>query len=276
MFRLIFRFLAAAALLPLVACGPDIEQIPAYVEIEGLELASDGLPVSTDITEVWVFADDAFVGAFPLPARVPVHKADTTVLRFEAGVRQNGISSLPEIYPFYTKPTRTLILQPGTTTQLGTLTLRYRDDAQFAFVEGFEDGQDRVFTDLRRGARGFERITDGVRSGNFAGRLRLDEDNEVVELGSAEIFQDLRLSPRTASVWLEIDYRSNTSGIFGFNQQYEPGFFARDAYQKIYFNLSDLALNIEQNGLQLYFSSLLPAGQTEAEVVLDNVRLLHL
>ncbi|MEL7160499.1 MAG: hypothetical protein AAFN92_07060, partial [Bacteroidota bacterium] len=134
------------ALLLLTACPPDSEFAPAFVLVDNLILDSPNL--TADISEIWAFADDVFLGAFAIPARIPVPNVGTTEIRLEAGVRQNGVLAAPEIYEFYAPVVRNLDLVSGESIDLGTLTTGYRSEVQFALLEDFESSTSRTFTQV--------------------------------------------------------------------------------------------------------------------------------
>ena len=96
---------ALAALLLLVASACDeAEPIPGYLSIPEYRIQvadPDHGSSSSDVTEVWVFIDNAFLGVYDLPAMVPVKEVGTITVRLEAGIHDNGIGQVPDIYPFY-------------------------------------------------------------------------------------------------------------------------------------------------------------------------------
>ncbi|MBC6996351.1 hypothetical protein QWY85_20050 [Neolewinella lacunae] len=274
--------LLSLALLAFAGCPADTEVVPAFVLINDFDLQStaEGRPTE-NITEVWAFANNTFIGAFPLPARIPVPFVGSTELRFEAGVRQNGISSAPEIYEFYTPVVRNLDLVAGATVDLGTLQIGYRPDAQFAIFENFEAGFPRVFTELLEGMSPLTPSQDDVRSGAFSGRLLLTEDAPLAEIGTNRSFSDL--TAQRPYVWLEVDYRSDAPVIWGVRgnlgiqpvQVFDPGFLPRGEWTKIYFNLSEIIVRSTLEEYQFALSALLPEGVAEGEVFLDNIKLIY-
>lgn len=269
-------------LLLFSGCPAERELAPAFVLVEDFRLETPGLGAATeDITEVWVFADETFIGAFPLPARIPVPQVGTTAIRLEAGVRQNGISTTPEIYEFYTPVSRNLELVPGETIDLGVLEIGYRADVQFAVFENFEPGIPRAFTDQVVGTAPLEVSAERIRSGEFSGRLVLNTDNQLVEIATQD-----RLSGLTdvrPYVWLELDYFSDVPVVWGVTgnlgvepiRVFDPGFNARAGWTKIYFNLSEIIVRSTLEEYQLIFSALLPNGEEEGTLYLDNIKLLY-
>lgn len=278
-----FLTLLLSSLL-LTACPADVEVLPALVTVDGFALTTadgQGAP-TTAITEVWAFADDEFIGVFPLPARIPVFRVGEVTLRLEAGIHQDGRSVTPDIYPFYTPHIRTLRLSSNTTEPLGTLPIRYRPETVFGFVEGFEAGSPRVFTEVLSGSGGITLQTEVVRSGAAAGAIELTDSNRLVEVATERTFSGLAELP--VNVWLEADFRGGAPGVFGVVGQrgglpvrvFDPGFLPRPEWTKIYFNLGSVVAAADLPELRVALSTLLGAGETSGTVYLDNLKLLYL
>ncbi len=265
------------------SCPADLEVAPATLTVTDFELtttAGEGA-ATTAITEVWAFADEEFIGVFPLPARIPILKVGATDIRLEAGIRQDGRSVTPDIYPFYAPYSRTLDLVSGQTTALGLLPTRYRDGAVFGFIEDFEPDRNRVFTQFLAGSSALSPQREVVRSGAAAGALELADTNRLVELASAETFANLNQLP--VNVWLEADYLSDAPGLFGVIGQrdgrtvrvFDPGFLPRGGWTKIYFNLGPVIGSADLSELRIALSVLLDAERTAGTVYLDNLKLLY-
>jgi len=275
--------LLLTALLAFTGCPADAEVAPAFINFAGFNLETPGRGAATEaITEVWVFADEEIVGIFPIPARIPILRVGSTELRFAPGIRENGISSTPDIYPFYGEVRQTLDLVPGESIDVGVRTIGYKPDVQFSIVEGFEAGETRAFTVQIRGDTILEPSQDNVRSGDFSGKLYLDTETPLVEMASSQTFVDLL--GNSNSVWLEVDYRSEAAVVFGVTgevggqpaRNFDPGFVPRNEWTKIYFNLTEIIVRANfDNEVSLNFSALLPGDRTEAVVYMDNIKLLH-
>ena len=275
-------FLLLATLLA-VGCQEDLAMPPAYVLVEGFELSTPGVGGGRgDITEVWAFAGDEYLGAFPLPARIPVYLAGPTDMRFQPGVRRNGIRAQPDQYEFYEAPRRTLDLTPGQSIGLGTLPTGYRSDVRFGFVESFEPGASRVFTESIEGTELLGATVDCVSSGERSGRLLLTEANATVAIASDVAISDL--FTERPYVWLEVDVKSDAPvvwGVMGMDAQgfpvreFDPGSRPTEEWTKIYFELTEVIAAANVETLRVFFFANLPEGATEAEVFLDNVRLLY-
>ncbi len=269
--------------LLLSSCPADLELTPAFLTVTDFELTTqvdEGAP-TTAITEVWAFADEEFIGVFPLPARIPVLRVGSTEIRLEAGIRQDGRSVTPDIYPFYTPYARTLDLVGGQVTALGVLPIRYRNETVFGLIEDFELDRNRTFTQPIAGSSFLVPQGAVVRSGAAAGAISLADTNRLVELASAQTFVNLNEVP--INVWLEADYRSDAPGVFGVIGQrdaltvrvFDPGFLPRDAWTKIYFNLGPVVGSADLNEFRIALSVLLDAELTGGTVYLDNLKLVY-
>jgi hypothetical protein len=274
----------ALALLTLPACD-DAEPIPAYLQID--TFAVDFNPTtegseSSKITDVWVFIDGLFLGVYDLPATVPVLAAGEVEVRLEAGVLENGRSVTPNIYPFYESFVQTVSLVPGQTFPLEPVA-RYRNEAQFGFVEDFEANQPRIFTVNWFGERELTVTRDTVFEGEFSGVLRLDSNNPLVVIASEFDFTGL-LNQTNPNVWLEIDYRSTATvawGVVGLRglapvEVFDAGFLPSPTWNKIYLNIGQTIFNSDLEEYSIAFQAFLAqTGQTEATVFLDNIKLLY-
>jgi len=274
--------LLATLFLTFTGCPSDTDLVPAFITVEGFDLSTpnQGEPTS-DIPEVWVFADAEFLGVFGLPARIPVPRAGSTQMRFEPGVRQNGVSAAPEPYDFYTPVNLTLDLAPGETTDVGVLPITYKPEVRFSIFETFEDGATRAFTDVRNGSAELLPTQELVRSGNFSGKISLTADDPVFEVASTEQFFGLTETRRY--VWLEMDFlsaaegRIGVSGDAGLNTEsiFDPGFRPRGDWTKIYFNITDIIVDLRLDPVQINLGTILPPDMMEGNVYLDNIKLVH-
>lgn len=281
--RLLQTCLLLVALLSFTGCPADLEMAPAIIVLDGFNFDAGNIPggSTSDITEVWAFNGSVFIGAFPFPARIPVLAAGPTEIRLEAGIRQNGISSTPDFYEFYTPVELTLDLVPGEAIDLGTRTIGYKDNVKFGFIEDFEADRDRVFINQIRGASALAPQQEVVRTGSFSGKITLTVDDNESLLSTELSFSDL-LDERPY-VWLEMDFRSEAptrfgiSGNVGFEtlRSFDPGFFPRDEWTKIYFNMSETIFRSEIEDYNFDLNAILPVDLTEGCVYLDNIKLLY-
>ena len=278
-----------ATILGLTSCdviNPE-EQVPAYLDIQPFTLTtSAGSQGSTSekITEVWVFADGAFLGAYSLPATVPVLSVGPTEIELQAGIKDNGISSTPEPYPFYEPYIINLNLEANKIEQIQPTT-RYTSDTKFAFIEDFEDLRPRIFTETIFGETGIVRTQSEVFEGSYSGQFSLERENRpLVEITSATEFNGLQ--DGGVFVYLEVNYKSDAPVAWGIagarstatgqEQFYDPGFTSSEEWNKIYFNLSRIIFDSQIEDYKIAFQAFLTESSPDSSnVYLDNIKLVH-
>ena len=282
-------------LLCLVASCDTInpaEGIPAYIYVPDIELqanASTQGSNSEKITDVWLSLDGGFLGAYTLPALIPILEAGSREITLQAGIKDNGINSTPEIYPFYQSFTYmpTLISE-----QVDTIrpVIRYQEGAKFAFTENFERSS-HLFQEVRRGnSSQVQLVSNGAFEGSQSLRIRLDTASSVIELATNDRFAEL--TKQSPLVYLEVNYRSDVPVIFGVIGHetnglpsqgvlaLNPGFTPSEEWNKIYFNLSRLIIDVNREEFQIVLQAFIPAenGQLSlesADIWLDNIKLVH-
>lgn len=271
------------------------EEIPAYLYITDFTLNTNpGTEGSNSekITDVWVSygAEANFLGAYSLPALVPILASGETEIALSPGIKDNGIGSTPEIYTFYKDFKRTIDLQPGVIDTLNPTT-GYIQNVKFSFIEDFER-EGHIFQDDLDGNEDSKitRTTDDVFEGSYSGLIVLDTARAVIEVATTGRFRDLMANG--VFVYLEMNYKSEVPVIWGivghqegiFNEgftAYDPGFQAKDEWNKIYFNLTQLLFDENTfDEYQITLQSILPFENgsftvDNAKIWLDNIKLVH-
>lgn len=271
------------------------EQIPAFVQVEPFTVETNASfegSASAKITEVWVFLGADYIGAFPLPATVPLLATGEQAISIQAGIKDNGISSLPEIYPFYKPYEVTLNLEAGK-TEIIEPTTSYVDNAVFEFIEDFES-PNHIFSDDIDGVEEtrVEITSEEVFEGNRSGKIVLTSDFPEITVATDinQVFKDLQ--DNSVFVYLEVNYKSDVDVVWGVathpnatntldrNFVADPGFIAKDEWNKIYFNLSQLLFDNQGEGHQIILSTFIPLENgaltmDEAVIYLDNIKLIH-
>jgi hypothetical protein len=80
------------------------QTIPSYLAIDTIFLENNNLieegELTHNFTDVWVYVDDQLIGAFELPAVVPVLVTGYHKLALYAGIKLNAISGTRVQHPF--------------------------------------------------------------------------------------------------------------------------------------------------------------------------------
>lgn len=268
------------------------EPIPAYLYVTGFDLETNATTEGTNshkITDVWVSVDGNFLGAYTLPALIPVLETGEHAISLDAGIKDNGISATPEIYPFYQTYQVTVDLAENETDTLRPVT-RYKTGVKFSLIEPFES-TNHQFRDIRNpaGATGIQISSEDAFEGDFSGLITLDssQNKNYVEISSLDRFRDLMKDG--VYVYLELNYKSQVPVIWGVTGHldggssstlYDPGFVPKEEWNKIYFNLSKMIFDGDFDEYQVSFQAFIPVENGKpslpvAKIWLDNIKLVH-
>jgi hypothetical protein len=281
----IFLLLLIASLF---ACKDEPEQIPAYLNLQPYTVTAPGGASWQKITDGWLYINGEFLGAYTLPATVPVlAEGETEVILFP-GVKENGIANTPNIYPYLTRFTKMVTLSGGQTTEFKPST-DYDNDATFAFGIGRGDFDGGSFIGLENrdsdDSIQVKITTDGALAGQCV-LMQVDTAHPVMDIATEEMENVPILG--APEVWLELHYRCDMpfflTLLSGPTEIYTPVFQFNPAaeWNKIYINLTGTIAGTQQSVQRLFFRLSLPRSeetgnysQNSGFVLLDNIRVLH-
>ena len=114
--------LLPACLFPFLSCNiiNPSEEIPGYVVVEDYTVSTqsgEGTS-SSNIREMWVYANDNIQGVYSTPSKVPVISSGNTRITCYPGIWNNGIGSLRIRYPFLAAFDTTVNMQPNEEVEL--------------------------------------------------------------------------------------------------------------------------------------------------------------
>jgi hypothetical protein len=273
------------------ACKDEKEPIPAYLRLEPFAVDAGGDAVWHKLTEGWLYVNGEFLGAYTLPATVPVLAAgDSEVLLFP-GVKENGITMTPNIYPFLTRHTGNHFLEPGVVTTINPTT-QYDPAVVFpwGFGRGDFDGGSTIVLENQDNDPGSSFTISSVDAFNGQSiHLPVDTAHPFISITTEAVALPASYE---REVWMELHYRNDIpftmwivgqsagSEVFLPVYQFKPteGF----TWNKIYLNLTETLL-ISQgfDQYRINFQVALPSDgslnylQEEGRVLLDNLRLVH-
>lgn len=279
--------LLALWVLATAACAGD-EGDAAFVYVPAAALSPTldaGGP--TGITVVRAVDGAEGLGAYPLPARIPVSTAGgARDIRLEPVVRRAGVAERLTAYPMYGAA-----LAPAPTTAGATDTVRPRfglaEGTRVILADSLTFGLTSFAADLDADtATAFVRVADG--EGAAFARAAVTEDSPVLE-ATTEV---IALASDASELWLELDYRgeallrlalipSQPEEAARRGMRYLQGAFGRDRFERFYFDLGDpvedpagaallAARTFRVAALAVYD----PAGPSVQRAEIDNVRLL--
>lgn len=273
----------------LVAAGCDKpEQIPAYLQLEPFIINENGGAAWHEVTEGWLYVNDEFLGAYTLPATVPVLAEGESEVVLFPGVKENGIANTPNIFPFLARYDATVNLSPPGITTIQPETAYDPTANNIWELQGTFDGAATLLFENRDSdtATTYVLTTNGA----FADKslqMEVDSLHPLIEIASEKT-----PLPVTAAqeVWLELHYSNdmpfylNLLGSTGGSEEFgQPVYLFNETegWNKIYINLTEFLIAISQEEYRLDFRVILPKNeqgkytQPSGKVMLDNIRLLH-
>ncbi len=276
-----------------LSCGQK-EQTASYITIEPFEFTpgpEDGI-YSSKITDGWVYVNNNFLGAFDLPKTIPVLESGEQTIVIDAGIKENGINATPDLYTFYKRYTKTVMLVPGAPITVSPSTTYDLEKTNFVFRDSFEQTPHKFTFDLDGNTETImETTTEMVKEGEKAGKIYLDQENFFIGVGSNYIL-DPPSGGRTA--YIEMDYKNDIPflvGLAGYGNinellysEVNLGVNPKTEWNKIYFNVTEKLQQLALAGSVQYrivIRAQIPQENGEftmenAEIYLDNIKLVNL
>lgn len=262
---------------------------PAWLEINEWTLLSnpDLIGVEGELThnftEAAVYINDENIGIFEVPFKIPILKSGNVNIKIYPVIKNNGISATKKIYPFVT-----VFEINETLTENQTLTInpttKYNSLTNF-WIEDFEGSAIHIDTDPTSKT---SMITGNdpiiLTWGNNYGRVNLDA---VDSTWIAYVHDDLNL-PKGQEVYLELNYyntNSVTTGLIAIGPNgIIPNPYIRlnsqnsssVKWKKIYIDLREIVSNSANAAyFKPSFQAYLDNGNTQGEIILDNIKVVH-
>ena len=260
------------------------ESIPTYIQIDSVTLQSV-VPekhgsVSHKISDVWVYYNLQLLGAFELPAKVPVIANGKGQLQILAGIWDNGLSGTRVKYPFYTVDTFSFTAQPGKSIAY-TPTFRYRTADQPIikyFVENFEQGNS--FMPLA-GDTSLVRTNNlnEVFEGTWSGKMYMRDTDATAQCITSQAFS----IPPSKEAYLELNYKNDVPfdvrmEVFWNGSTIRSDIISlreRSTWNKAYLRLGGFASTYQNGQFKFYIRSSLPAGRTDGTILIDNFKVIY-
>lgn len=271
------------------ACSSDRFEadVPTFVKLDKFEFTTTEEQGSSSsfIRDVWVYQNNEFLGAYELPATVPIIGEGEREVTLFPGIREDGSSELPRLFFMYDTDTFSYVGEPGKEVEY-TPETEYDERTQFAFIEDFEDGN--LFTANFDGndSTGLDRTTDNVFEGENSGVIRVTDSLPTVVVGTANAYGPF--FENGTQVFFEFDYSTDvpiTIGYVGLNGQGEQLDFLKvtllptEGWRKVYVNFSEEFRidNIQtvQLLMRVDLDSRFEGTGPEGAAYFDNLKLIH-
>ncbi len=266
------------------------EDIPAYIHISRIDLQTDLGTQGTNshkIVDAWVFVNDNLLGAYELPATIPVLASGSAKVDVIAGIMDNGQATTRARYPYYSTYQTTLNLVPENVDTIWPI-VEYFSTTQI-WVEDFEDPGIKFNTTASSDTI-LELIqnTPEVFEGTGASVVYLTDTESFFEAKTDENF--VLPQSNSSPVYLEINYKTNNSfsvGVYARNANEEVKRWSLIVnpstddngvaqWNKIYADLT-FVVSSEVNAIdyELYIEAFQDEGVSNPILYFDNIKLVH-
>lgn len=278
--------LAAAVLFSATGCIESWEGEPFVLHVESMAIVTDETEgtASSRIEEVWVYSSTDVLGAFPLPADIPLSPdalGASPALVLSAGIRANAISSTRQPYPFYDTYTYTPALEFGGRDTLN-LELGYTESTQVINAEDFETSNRFEESSTSTAAIARTENPNWVLEGEGSGLIRLTASEAVLTSNTNE--QQFNLST-VGPVWLELDYACDQPFWIGLKvanaetaQRY-PILLLKSTEMspnKIYLDLGPMVRSTpDATQYEILLDAIYDGSQDTTTVIVDNFKLVR-
>lgn len=267
----------------------DRDLVPSYLRIDKIDLSttSDQGTSSHNITDAWVYVDETLIGAFELPATIPVLKEGKQNITIRPGIKLNGISNTRSIYPFYADIKRSITLVRDSIINISDAVTTYKSNTTFPWMEDFNYSGITLDTTSKSTVAIVKTNTAGLifhedgETNTYSAFVSLTADSSIFEAVSTEKYN---FPGNGSAIFLEMNYRINHNlvvGVFyttsGIRVQ-RPLLILNetDEWKKVYVNLTVPKYDTPNaTDFQIFIGTDKEDGTGDAEIYLDNLKLVH-
>ena len=263
--------------------NPD-EAIPSYIKVDKIILEqTPGQPSNSyNFSDVWIYIDDNSIGAFELPAKLPVLKEGYHSISIFPGIKINGISSMRGVYPFLSSFKQNINLIKDSTIEI-VPSFKYTPSVNYVWTENFEDGGISFTKALISDTAIIKNTTETNSSfgGKYCGKVSLTESKSYI---NTYTISNLELPKTGIPIYLEMDFKSNqefTIGVYasslgGMSQYPVLVLNPSTEWKKVYINLTN-AINSQADAktYNVYIQALKNPDLAEGIIYIDNFKLIH-
>lgn len=252
------------------------EKVPTYIHIDSFSFETKDLH---DIRYAWVYYNNNPVGAFDLPATVPIITSGTGEVKVLPGIPINGRAERPLAYPFYKGYSYTLAESPGKTVKISPVT-GYFDSVKKTIISEFESGITRFAK--WGGTATIVSASDPalILDGNGSGMVTLPSPADSSIDSTRNSFK-----VGYSAAFIEFDYKSSVNCVLGMTAtlgsvittdiEYLGGVLpGDDKWQKFYLNITSFVNRYQGGDYYLFIKTTVPNGQTGGRLLIDNIKLV--
>ena len=269
-------------------------QIPSYIHIDSIGLTTNYNTQGTashNIVDAWVYVDEVLNGVYQLPATIPVLASGVHQIDVHPGVLVDGINALREAYPFYTFFTKSYNLTPQQITTINP-TVTYYSGIPMTWYEDFHSGMTMV--NVIPGCDSLNIVPTNAFPGypnsgtpNCGYVYLFSSSSSNTSYFEYNTPSYLLPTNGSSSVYLEMNYMGTNTIRVGVLPIAPPNYIAytddtvceiypSTTWKKIYIDLTSVCgAYPTNNGFKIFVAALLDPGLNNAEIYIDNLKLIH-
>ncbi|OFX78651.1 MAG: hypothetical protein A2X12_03650 [Bacteroidetes bacterium GWE2_29_8] len=257
--------------------------VPSYLSIKTVALESNNSLYGENthnISDVWIYVDDVLIGAFELPAKIPIIKEGTCKLSITAGIKINGIYSTRAAYSFYNPYIVNVELIKNKIIEI-TPTFTYDSNASYEWLENFENNGISFESVSESDTFSIIKSSSNVCSGLYSGEIILNDENPICKIYN---FKNIEMPRLNSHVFLEMDFFSPLEIEVGVitnesNQSIEHSVFILNPttfWKKVYINLTPVITRENTaDSYRVYLKAVKSSNISQQSVYIDNIKLIQ-
>jgi hypothetical protein len=234
---------------------------------------------SHKITDLWLYVNGKFQGAYPSGNLLPIiTKNESVRINIFAGIKNNGISSTRMSWIFYDYLTIDTLIESGKTIER-PLTFKYNVNTKFAWMENFDSqGYTLIKSDTNPTDTNWK-FASPVDC--FEGKCAEIGLTDGALIAQVEASATHTLPAASSNIYLEINYKSNQAFEVGMvcGSVNKPALFVNpsETWNKIYIQLADAVNRDPKTSAQkVYFKMVKTSDNANPKMFLDNIKLIYL
>ena len=232
---------------------------------------------SHNITDIWLYVDGQFQGAYPIGKLMPVvTKNESVRIEALAGIKNNGIADTRIPWFLYQKLQYDTLISAGQHI-IRPFTFNYNPNVTFSWIEDFEGNAGVTLIKSPISEVGYVLSSS---ENSFEGRSIEMELNSSQIIAQLESTKSYTLPAANSNVYLELNYKCSAKfevGVFGSGTSEKAAIILnpKESWNKIYIQLAGV-VNSEPKAAsyKIYFRMLNDGGNPKVQ--LDNIKLLYL
>ena len=267
----------------------DEAYIPSYIKIDKIDINTTGAQGSSSsyITEAWVYVNGTEMGAYPLPAIIPILAEGKHNIKVAPGIKLNGVSTTRVPYPMV-EPVEFEVDLIKDSIQDVHVGCNYFSTSQFALIEGFErnnldfEATSTNLAEWRVSSIGID-PPSYVFEGNHSSMAVLDDEDNFWQIRTKLLYENLPKSGVPS--FIELNFKTNTTITLSLipysgNSSGAPEdiiyLSPTDEWKKIYVNLtSTISYDVNHNNYRFMLSAIHTNGTEESIVLVDNFKIVY-